>query len=145
MMVEMIEVESVLLATYEYHGQCVEVRMGMPCQREEGEWGCALQITGLGQDSIDRVVCGVNGLQALTLALELGGLTIRKYASELVDSNGVKGAHGFPKILRLGLGEEFHDMVERYIDRTYQDAYRALEAYHENGVPLPPEFRFLKP
>jgi hypothetical protein len=46
------------------------LRIGKPFAHPEGDWVCAFQITGVGDDAVYEAY-GVDSLQALTLCLEM--------------------------------------------------------------------------
>jgi hypothetical protein len=48
----------------------VVVRIGMPVRVADGEWGCPFQIRGAGDERV-RTAYGVDGVQALTLCMEM--------------------------------------------------------------------------
>jgi hypothetical protein len=113
--------------------RAVKVEIGTPVAVPGSDWGCRLRITGL-PTKIDRRVFGIDGVQALELALLLSGKVL---ASFVRSSVGTIEAWGNPitDVHRLGLPLSLESI---------QSAVEALRAYLKRAKTrrtLPAEWR----
>jgi len=106
------------------------VRLGFPRLREgDSEWSCACQIRGL-KDGKIRLIRGVDGLQALIIALSV----IRKALDRLkpIGQNGEAHEFIFPRMVSSAYGlEAHHDLckiVDAEIKRNERRIARTLRA-----------------
>jgi hypothetical protein len=99
-------------------------RLGFPRLREgDREWSCAFQIHGL-KDSRIRLARGVDGLQALTIAITV----VRKSLDRLkpVGPNGEAHEFIFPRIVTSAYGLESHRDLCKIIDAEIKKKERQL-------------------
>lgn len=54
------------------------LRIGRPEAHPDGDWVCAVQITGLGDDEVYEAA-GVDSLQALTMALQMARVRLESH------------------------------------------------------------------
>jgi hypothetical protein len=90
------------------------------------DWGCAVQITGLGRWlSWPRFIFGIDGIQALHLALQFASATLESSGDKL-EWLGQKGDLGFPRFL-ANLPKPQQDRVEVIVQREVTRLYAAAE------------------
>lgn len=81
------------------NGKTVVLTIGVPQQVPGSDWGCALQITGLTTSwRRPRYVFGIDGLQALHLAMKCAGAVLEAASLELAWLGG-RGDLEMPKFL----------------------------------------------
>ena len=111
-------------------GKAVVVTLGVPQPVPGSDWGCALQITGL--DTAWRrpkYVFGVDGLQALYLAMQGAGIALES-ANVPLEWLGQSEDLGMPKFLPMLPKPELdrlEAMVEREVSRFVMRRARAHE------------------
>ncbi len=97
-------------------GQRVTLTIGVPRRVARLEWGCAVQITGLTRWlSHPRFVFGVDGVQALHLAMQFASLEL-ELARHKLQWLGETADLGLPRFLP-GLPAREQDRLQRIIDR----------------------------
>ena len=75
--------------------------IGVPEPVPGSDWGCVVQVTGLGRRlSRPRVVFGIDGLQALHLAIQSAGVTLETCGHQL-EWLGQRDDLGFPRMATL--------------------------------------------
>lgn len=80
-------------------GKLVVLTIGVPESVPGWDWGCALQITGLNTHfRRPRYIFGIDGLQALHLAMKLAGAELEDHEQKLTYL-GRQGYLGMPKFL----------------------------------------------
>ena len=97
-------------------GKSVVLTLGVPQPVPGSDWGCALQITGL--DTIWRrpkYVFGIDGLQALHLAMKCAGAVLESAKLEL-EWLGQEDDLGMPKFLPV-LPKPQQDRLEAIVER----------------------------
>jgi hypothetical protein len=112
-------------------GKPVILTLGVPEPVPGSDWGCALQITGLNTSwRRPRYVFGIDGLQALHLAMKIAAVELESTKPELAWL-GEQGDLGMPKFLpHLPKREEqrIEAMVEREALKFWRRAERAHKA-----------------
>jgi len=90
------------------------------------DWGCALQITGLTTSwRRPRYVFGIDGLQALHLAMKCAAAVLESTTPELVWL-GEQGDLGLPKFLPE-LPKRQQDRLEALVEREATKFWRSVE------------------
>lgn len=98
------------------NGKPVVLTVGVPQPVAGSDWGCALQITGLNTSwRRPRYVFGIDGLQALHLAMKCAGALLESAKVELAWL-GEKGDLGMPKFLPE-LPKPQQDRLEAMVER----------------------------
>ena len=106
--------------------QRVTLTIGVPRRVPGSDWGCLVQITGLGRSrSRPRFVYGIDGLQALYLAIQFAGAELETCGCRL-EWLGQTDDLGFPRFLPY-LPKPDRERLERVIDRESTRAYAAAE------------------
>ena len=96
--------------------------IGVPQSVPGGDWGCAVQVTGLGRGlSRPRFIFGIDALQALHLAMQFASATLETWGSQL-EWLGRKGDLGFPRFLP-NLPRPQQDGLERIVEREVARFY----------------------
>lgn len=71
--------EAIAYREFEVDGRTPAVlRIGRPEEHAEGDWVCAVQITGLGDDEVCEAA-GVDSLQALAMALQMAQVRLKSH------------------------------------------------------------------
>ncbi len=97
-------------------GTPVVVTLGVPRPVPGSDWGCALQITGLNTTwRRPKYVFGVDGLQALHLAMQCAGAVLESATVEL-EWLGQKKDLGMPRFLPY-LPKPQQDRLSALVDR----------------------------
>lgn len=106
-----------------YHNESGEaqitVRIGRPERVAEGEYRCAFQLLGLGGSPI-LYAYGIDGFQALQMALEGIRAGIEKSGKSLFWQGGEAGDVGFPRTVPVYYGPEFAQRINRLIDEEVE-------------------------
>jgi hypothetical protein len=109
-------------------GKPVVLTIGVPQPVPGSDWGCPLQITGLNISwRRPRYVFGVDGLQALHLAMKCADAVLESRKGQLTWLGG-KGELGMPKFLPelpKPQRDRLEAMVEREADKFWKRAARA--------------------
>jgi hypothetical protein len=101
------------------------VRIGTP--RKQGQnWVCAFDVSGIGLRQ-PVLAYGVDGVQALVMALSGIRATIDKSDVSWSWVHGQKGYTGFPSFVPMGFGVAFTRKLERLMDREVTRFARAAE------------------
>ena len=101
----------------------VVLTIAVPQPLEGWDWGCAVQITGLGSIfARPRLVFGIDALDALQLAMQVATVTLETSGHDL-EWLGQRDDLGLPKFLP-NLPQPQLDRLERAIDREVT-RYRA--------------------
>ena len=112
-------------------GRPVVLTIGVPRPVPGSDWGCPLQITGLKTPwRRPRYVFGVDGLQALHLAMQCAGAALESATPQL-EWLGQTGDLGMPRFLPWlpkPQQDRLDAMVERELTRWVRRAQRAHEA-----------------
>jgi len=111
-------------------GKAVVVTLGVPQAVPGSDWGCALQITGLNTAwRRPKYVFGIDGLQALSLAMQGAGIALESAKVEL-QWLGQSEELGMPKFLpwlpKANL-DRLEALVEREVARFVMRRARAHE------------------
>jgi hypothetical protein len=112
------------------NGKPVVLTIGVPQPVPGSDWGCALQITGLNSWRRPRYVFGIDGLQALHLAIKCAAAVLESSEQELAWL-GEKGHLGMPKFLPdlpKSQQNRLEAMVEREATKFWRRAERAQKA-----------------
>ncbi len=100
----------------------VILTIGVPQRVPGSDWGCAVQVTGLDRWlSRPRFVFGIDGLQALHLAIQFASATLETSGNKL-EWLGQTDDLGFPRFL-LNLPKPQQDGVERIVEREVRRLY----------------------
>jgi hypothetical protein len=114
----------------------VILTIGVPQRLPGSDWGCPIQVTGLHPSlSRPRFVIGIDGLQALHLAMQFASATLETSAYEL-EWLGEKGDLGFPRFLPnlpKSQQDRLEQIVEREVARFYAVAKRRAERKNGTG------------
>jgi hypothetical protein len=107
-------------------GKSVVLTIGVPQPVPGSDWGCALQITGLNSSwRRPRYVFGIDGLQALHLAMKCAAAVLESTGPQLVWL-GEQGDLGMPKFLPE-LPKPHQDRLEAIVDRETTKFWRRVE------------------
>ena len=103
------------------------VTLGKPRRGKDGEWECPFRITGLG------IQCGygVDGIQALTTALDGIRVMLERSAQRFSWLGGEPGYTGFDRFVTTSLGEKFNKRLNLIIDREIAKFVYLLERTHQ--------------
>lgn len=107
----------------------VEIRIGRP-RRAGQDWACPIQLQGLGGGSV-QLVYGIDGLQALDLAIEAARVLLERSA-ERFSWLGEEGT-GIPRTIPDSLGHEFTLRLHGIVDQAIEDHVRTSEREAEQG------------
>jgi hypothetical protein len=111
-------------------GKPVVLTIGVPQPVPGSDWGCALQITSLKTSwRRPRYVFGIDGLQALHLAMKCAGAVLEAAKPELAWL-GEKGDVGMPKFLP-DLPKPQQDRLEAMVEREAAKFWRSVERAHK--------------
>lgn len=114
----------------------VVLTIGVPQPLQGSDWGCPVQVTGLDRWlSRPRFVCGIDGLQALYLAIQFASATLETCGYEL-EWLGQKGDLGFPRFLPnlpKAQQDRLDRIVEREVARFYSVAKRRADGKKRTG------------
>jgi hypothetical protein len=111
------------------NGKPVVVTIGVPQPVPGSDWGCALQITGLNSSwRRPRYVFGIDGLQALHLAIKCAAAVLESSEQELAWL-GKKGDLGMPKFLP-DLPKPQQNRLEAMVEREATKFWRRAERVH---------------
>ena len=100
----------------------VTLTIGVPQPVPGSDWGCVVKITGLNRQlSRPRLVFGIDGLQALYLAMQFASATLETSGYRL-EWLGQEGDLGFPRFLP-NLPKPQQDRLERIVEREVAHFY----------------------
>lgn len=111
-------------------GRAVKLRLGMPRPLPKSDWECPYQIVGLGK-SQPKVAYGLDGLQALLMAVEALRVRIEKSAKRLTWEGGEDGDNGLPRVIPTFFGLSFAEKLSELIDREVERFSRRQEKTRE--------------
>jgi len=112
------------------NGKRVVVTLGVPQAVPGSDWGCALQITGLKTEwRRPRYVFGVDGLQALQLAMKCATAILASAKPEL-EWFGQKGFLMLPRFLP-DLPDREQDRLEAIVEREALKFWKSFERAHK--------------
>jgi hypothetical protein len=100
-------------------GATLVVSLGVPQQVTPEEWTCAFHIDGIPPDE-DQQSHGVDGLQALVMAIEGIRVTLARSGRSLTWEGGEPGDHGIPQIVPHAFGL----VVSRHLERLLEEELR---------------------
>ncbi len=98
-------------------GTRVIARVGEPWQSSEGEWRAPLEVV-VGQGTRRGEVCGIDGFQALYLALGLVGRYVAAVDSDV--ARQVRARVIFPRLLKA-ISESDADELDALIEQHYAE------------------------
>jgi len=111
-------------------GRPVVVTLGVPRAVPGSDWGCALQITGLNTTwRRPRYVFGIDGLQALHLAMQCAGAVLESAKNKL-EWLGQTDDLGMPKFLPA-LPKPQQDRLVAMVEREAARFWRGVERAHK--------------
>jgi hypothetical protein len=110
----------------------VQLRLGMPRPSPKGDWECPYQIVGLGK-SRPQVACGLDGMQALLMAVEALRVTMEESGKRLAWEGGENGDHGLPRVVPAFFGVPFAQRVSRLIDQEVERFSRRQARKRKTG------------
>jgi hypothetical protein len=111
-------------------GKPVVLTIGVPQPVPGSDWGCALQITGLNTEwRRSRYVFGIDGLQALHLAMKCAGAVLESAKLKL-EWLGQTEYLDMPKFLPT-LPKPQQDRLEAMVEREAIKFWRRLERAHK--------------
>ncbi len=112
------------------NGKPVVLTIGVPQPVPGSDWGCVLQITGLNSSwRRPRYVFGIDGLQALHLAMKCAAAVLESSEQELAWL-GEKGDLGMPKFLP-DLPKPQQNRLEAMVLREATKFWRRAERVHK--------------
>ena len=112
------------------NGKPIVLTIGVPQPVPGSDWGCALQISGLNTSwRRPRYVFGIDGLQALHLALKCAAAVLESREQELAWL-GEKGDLGMPKFLP-DLPKPQQNRLEAMVEREATKFWRRAERAHK--------------
>ena len=112
------------------NGKPVVLTIGIPKPVPGSDWGCPLQITGLNTSwRRPRYVFGIDGLQALHLAMKCAAAVLESTKPELVWL-GEQGDLGMPKFLPE-LPKPHQDRLEAIVEREAMKFWLRVERTHK--------------
>ena len=121
-------------------GKPVVVTLGVPLAVPGADWGCALQITGLSTRwRRPKYVFGIDGLQALHLAMQRAGMVLESVGREL-EWLGQSEDLGMPKFLPW-LPKPQQRRIEAIIEREVAKWVHRAERAHETKASKPSKGR----
>jgi len=107
-------------------GKRVVLTIGVPQPVPGSDWGCAVQITGLNTTwRRPRYVFGIDGLQALHLAMQCAGAQLESAKVDL-EWLGQKEDLGMPRFLPE-LPKPLGDRIEALVERETAKFWTALK------------------
>jgi hypothetical protein len=110
-------------------GKSVVLTLGVPQPVPGSDWGCALQITGLGGSwRRPKYVFGIDGLQALHLAMKCAGSVLESATLEL-ERLGQKEDLGMPRFLPDPPKPQ-QDRLEALVERETARFWARVERRH---------------
>lgn len=111
-------------------GKAVVVTLGVPERVPGSDWGCALQISGLNTTwRRPKYVFGIDGLQALHLAMQCAGAVLESTNRKL-EWLGQADDLGMPKFLPW-LPKPDLDRLQEVIEREVAKSLRGIKRAHE--------------
>jgi hypothetical protein len=111
------------------NGKPVVLTVGVPEPVPGSDWGCTVQITGLNSSwRRPRYVFGIDGLQALHLAMKRAAAVLESSQQELAWL-GKKGDLGMPMFLP-DLPKPQQDRLEAMVEREATKFWRHAERVH---------------
>lgn len=111
-------------------GKPVVVTLGVPQPVPGSDWGCPLQITGLNTTwRRPKYVFGIDGLQALHLAMQCAG-EVLEAAKRKLEWLGQTEDLGMPKFLPW-LPKPQQDRLEAMVEREVAKSLRRAERAHK--------------
>jgi Domain of unknown function (DUF6968) len=111
-------------------GKPIVLTLGVPRPVPGSDWGCALQITGLNTTwRRPKYVFGIDGLQALHLAMQCAGAVLES-ATPRLEWLGQAKDLGMPKFLPP-LPKPEQDRLEAMIEREAIKFWRSTERAHK--------------
>jgi hypothetical protein len=112
------------------HGKPVVLTIGVPQPVPGSDWGCPLQITGLDATwRRPKYVFGIDGLQALHLAMQCAGAVLES-ANRKLEWLGQTEDLGMPRFLPW-LPKPQQDRLEAIIEREVTESLRRAERAHK--------------
>jgi hypothetical protein len=112
------------------NGKPVVLTIGVPQPVPGSDWGCPLQITGLKTTwRRPKYVFGIDGLQALHLAMQCAG-TVLESARRKLEWLGQPADLGMPKFLPW-LPKPQQDRLEAMVEREVTKSLRRAERDHK--------------
>jgi hypothetical protein len=112
------------------NGKSVVLTIGVPQPVPGSDWGCPLQITGLNTSwRRPKYVFGIDGLQALHLALQCAGAVLESANCKL-EWLGQSEDLGMPKFLPW-MPKPQHDRLEAIVERELTKWVRRAERAHK--------------
>jgi hypothetical protein len=110
-------------------GKPVVVTLGVPQPVPGSDWGCALQITGLSTTwRKPKYVFGIDGLQALHLAMQCAGAVLESAKLKL-EWLGQTEDLGMPRFLP-SLPKPQQDRLDAMVEREATKFWRRVERAH---------------
>lgn len=108
-------------------GKNVVLTLGVPQPVPGSDWGCAVQITGLKASwARPRFVFGIDGLQALQLAMQGAGMMLDSSGVELFFL-GQSEQLFMPKFLPEALPKRERDRIDAFVERQLERYVAASE------------------
>ena len=112
------------------NGKPVVLTLGVPRPVPGSDWGCAVRITGLKTSwRRPRYVFGIDGLQALHLAMKCATAVLTSAKAEL-EWFGQKGDLMLPKFLP-DLPKRQQDRLEAIVEREALKFWKGVERAHK--------------
>jgi len=112
------------------NGRAVVLTIGVPQPVPGSDWGCPLQVTGLNTNwRRPRYVFGIDGLQALHLAMKSAAAVLESARPEL-EWLGERGNLGMPKFLP-DLPRAEQSRLEAIVEREAIKFWRSVERAHK--------------
>lgn len=108
------------------------VTLGKPQRKQDGDWGCAFRITGLGI----QYGYGVDALQALATALEGIRVILERSGQQFSWLGGEIGYTGFDRLVPSSLGAKFNARLNQKIDREIAQFVDGLKRIHQKKVKM---------
>lgn len=104
-------------------GRKVVATLYRPVRKGPTDWRCTFSITGLGEP-LEVTVRGIDGLQALTVAIDGVRFHLERAPEPLIWLDGEPGDFGLPRSLPYGFGVE----VERHLSAmVFAEVSRLVE------------------
>jgi hypothetical protein len=95
------------------------------------DWRCPFSVDGI-DEPCDQVAYGLDGLQALLLAIEGARAVLDKSGLTLTWHGGEPGDVGIPRMVPPSLGASFARRIETYIDRQVRAFAKAAKARRQS-------------
>jgi hypothetical protein len=126
--------QNAVIATRRLRGPVgmVVISLGKPRKAREIDWECPYRIRIRGVTKV-RCAHGLDGVQALILAIEAIGRELETYGGMLSWEGGEHGDTGFPRFIPNIFGLKPYKRLVRLVDRQIERIARKTEERRRSG------------